>query len=110
MFNVTTGPSTAPTGVELDLVCPDTVLVLWEPLDTNDTVTGYNVYYFTNEFDAQNISVGANKRHAVIKGLEGGSNYTITVSAVSAEGEGPESEGVSVQTEETQVPGTTRFN
>ena len=99
--HILTGPDSAPSNVEAELLCPDAAIVTWNYPDASESgVAGYKIYYSTSPFDVQNITVDANKPYALVKGLNPDATYNFTVSAFTEDGEGPESDAATVETEE----------
>ncbi|XP_072021945.1 receptor-type tyrosine-protein phosphatase F-like isoform X2 [Amphiura filiformis] len=101
-----TAPGSAPRDVRASPLSSSTILIQWEPPDVpNGIVTGYNVYYTMNP--GADLSSwfkytveDNNQRLTTISELVTMQIYSVSVSASTAEGEGPASFPVQVKTQQ----------
>lgn len=107
-------PIDTPQNVTLESASSTSIIVRWEPPPKdaqNGIITGYKIRYKVkgNNKKVETITTDGNRRLYELTNLDKGVTYNVKISALSANGSGPATEWMSVETfsndlDETQVP------
>ncbi|KAG8236477.1 hypothetical protein J437_LFUL016977 [Ladona fulva] len=106
-------PSEAPQNVTLETASSTSIIVRWEPPSRegqNGVITGYKIRYKRKgKRRAESVTTAGDQRLYALTNLEKSSEYQVRLFAMTANGTGPPSEWMSMETyandlEEKQVP------